>query len=227
MNRDKQGRPKALISWSSGKDSAFALLEVLERDEIDVVGALTTVTSAYGRVSMHGVREELLDLQVAQLGLPCYKVHIPSPCPDEVYEREMERMLERVRQLGVTHMIFGDLFLEDIRAYRESQLARAGFEAVFPLWGRPTPVLAEQMLARGLSARLTCVDPRRLGPSFAGRRYDAELLGDLPADVDPCGERGEFHTFCNRCPEFNREISVQVGEIVERDGFWFADLHRC
>ena len=217
-------RPKAIMSWSSGKDSAFALHEVRRSGELEIAGLLTTVTSEFGRVSMHGVREELLDRQADELGLRCWKVPIPWPCPNEVYEREMARTLADVLRLGVTHVVFGDLFLEDLRRYREARLKDIGMSAVFPLWMRNTRSLAEQMIAEGLRPVLTCVDPRKLDRSFAGRPFDATLLKELPGDVDPCGENGEFHTFVSAGPMFARAIDVEVGEVVERDGFVFADV---
>jgi uncharacterized protein (TIGR00290 family) len=218
------GKPKALVSWSTGKDSAFALHEVQRAGELEIVGLITTVTSTFSRVSMHGVREELLDLQIEALGLPCRKIGVPWPCPNEVYEREWSTALA---ESGASCVVFGDLFLEDIRAYREKQLAAAGLTGVFPLWKRDTRALARDMLDAGLSATITCVDPRRLDASFAGRAFSEELLRDLPASVDPCGENGEFHTFVTRCPTFARPIAVRRGEVVERDGFVFADLLRA
>ncbi len=215
---------KAVVSWSSGKDSAYSLWKIRQEGLLEVVGLLTTVTKAYGRVSMHGVREELLVAQARATGLPLLRVEIPSPCPNEVYEREMATAISRLRAAGVTHMVFGDLFLEDIRAYRESRLAGTGIQPVFPLWGRPTGPLAEEMIGSGLMADLVCVDPRRLGREFAGRRFDPQLLRDLPPGVDPCGEKGEFHTFVSAGPMFDRPIPVEHGEVVERDGFVFADL---
>jgi uncharacterized protein (TIGR00290 family) len=217
-------RPKALVSWSSGKDSAYALWEAQRAGELDIVGVLTTVTATFERVSMHGVRELLLDRQAAQLGLPCQKVRIPSPCPNEVYETRMGAALAEAKARGITHFIFGDLFLEDIRAYRESKLEPTGVRAVFPLWGRDTRALAHAMLEHGFRARTTCIDPQKLAPSFAGREFDARFLSELPAAVDPCGENGEFHTFVTAGPMFAREIAVESGEVVERDGFVFADL---
>jgi uncharacterized protein (TIGR00290 family) len=217
-------RPKALVAWSSGKDSAWALHEVRRAGALEVVGLLTTVTSEFARVSMHAVREELLDQQAASLGLPCRKVLIPWPCVNEVYEAEMARAMAEARAAGVTRVVFGDLFLEDVRAYREQKLAGTGIEPVFPLWGRATARLAREMLDAGLRATLTCVDPRRLDAGFAGRSYDAVLLDELPPDVDPCGERGEFHTFASAGPMFDRPILVAGGEVVTREGFVFADL---
>jgi uncharacterized protein (TIGR00290 family) len=216
--------PPALVSWSSGKDAAFALQEARRSRAYDVVGLLTTLTAGFGRVSMHGVREELLDRQARSIGLPLVKVWIPNPCPNEVYEREMSRALERARGTGVRHVIFGDLFLEDVRHYRETRLASIGMKGVFPLWGRETRVLAEEMIASGLRARVSSLDPKKLLPAFAGREFDAEFLRGLPPGVDPCGERGEFHTFVTHCREFREPVNVELGEVVERDGFVFADL---
>jgi uncharacterized protein (TIGR00290 family) len=217
-------RTRAWMSWSSGKDSAFALHEVRARGEIDVVALLTTVNETHARVAMHAVRETLLEAQAAAAGLPLIKVPIPSPCPNDVYEAQMAGAMKRARDEGVNDVVFGDLFLEDIRAYRESKLGPLGMRAHFPLWGRPTAELARDMIASGLEAILTCVDPRVLDASFAGRRFDASLLADLPASVDPCGERGEFHTFAFAGPQFRAPIEVVTGEIVTRDGFVFADV---
>lgn len=217
-------RPKAVVSWSSGKDSAFALWEVRRRAELDVVGLLTTVTREFGRVSMHGVREELLEQQARALGLPLREVEIPSPCPNEVYERAMAAEVEAMRATGVTHLVFGDLFLEEIRAYRESRLAGTGIVPVFPLWGRPTGPLAREMIAVGVRANIVCLDPQRLDRRFGGRAFDAALLGELPNSVDPCGENGEFHTFASGGPMFSAPVPVQIGETIEREGFVFTDL---
>jgi uncharacterized protein (TIGR00290 family) len=224
LQSQESGRPKAWLAWSSGKDSAWALHSVRQAREFDVVALLTTVNRTHERVAMHAVRESLLETQAAAAGLPLVKVPIPSPCPNEVYEQAMSDAMTRARAEGVRHIIFGDLFLEDVRAYREQQLVGCGMTPVFPLWGRDTRQLAEEMIAGGLLAYLTCVDPRRLDRTFAGRRFDANLLGVLPCDVDPCGENGEFHTFANAGPMFRAEVPVSVGEIVERDGFVFADL---
>jgi uncharacterized protein (TIGR00290 family) len=217
-------RTKAVASWSTGKDSTLALHEVLRAGDVEVVGIMTTITSSFGRVSMHGVREALLDQQAEALGLRCWKVPIPSPCPNEVYEREMGRVLGEIKELGVSAVVFGDLFLEDIRRYRETRLAEVGMHGLFPLWGRRTDDLAREMIAVGIRATLTCVDPRKLDRSFAGRSFDAALLEALPDGVDPCGENGEFHTFAWGGPDFRRSIPVAVGEVVDRDGFVFADV---
>jgi uncharacterized protein (TIGR00290 family) len=215
---------RAVVAWSSGKDSAWALHEVRRAGGVEIVGLLTTVTSEFGRVSMHAVRERLLDAQADALGLPCRKVRIPWPCSNETYEREMAEALADARRAGVTHVVFGDLFLADVRAYRESRMAGSGLAPLFPLWGRDTAALAGEMLAGGVEATLTCVDPRRLDRAFAGRRFDRALLDALPAGVDPCGENGEFHTFVSAGPMFASGIDVSVGEVVEREGFVFADL---
>jgi uncharacterized protein (TIGR00290 family) len=217
-------RPKALIAWSSGKDSAWALHEARRTGEFDIVGALTTVTDAFARVSMHGVREELLRAQLEAAGLPAVVVRIPYPCPNEVYEREMATAIADAKARGVTHMIFGDLYLEEVRAYRENNLAGTGITPVFPLWLKPTDALARDMIAGGVEAHLVVVDLKKLPAAFAGRRFDAGLIGALPAGSDPCGENGEFHTFVSAGPILARKIAVKVGETVERDGFAFADL---
>lgn len=217
-------RPKALLSWSSGKDAAWSLHALRKAGDVEVVGLLTTVNEAFGRVAMHAVREELLEAQAAAAGLPLWKVRIPYPCPNEAYEAAMAEACARAMAEGITEMAFGDLFLEDVRDYRLQKLAGTGLSARFPLWGRPTDALAREMIAGGLQARLTCVDPRILDPAFVGRAFDADLLRDLPASVDPCGERGEFHSFCHAGPMFAAPIPIEVGEVVTRDGFTFADL---
>jgi uncharacterized protein (TIGR00290 family) len=217
-------RPKAFLSWSSGKDAAFALYEMRRLGLADVVGVLTTINEATGRVQSHGVRHELLDRQVEALELPAVKVMLPNPCPNAVYEARMEEAFGRLRSEGIRHVIYGDLFLEDIRAYREKQMAAAGMQALFPLWGRDTRDLAGAMIASGLQARVACVDTRRLDRSFAGRSFDDGFLRDLPAGVDPCGENGEFHTVVTAGPIFAAPIVTSIGEIEERDGFAFADI---
>lgn len=216
--------PKAFISWSSGKDAAFALCEARRLGLADVVGVLTTINEVYDRVAMHGVRETLLDRQIAELGLPVIKVPLPSPCPNEIYEARMAEATERIKAQGVRHMIFGDLFLEDIRAYRDQKLAAAGMEAIYPLWQRDTRTLAEEMIASGLVAHIACLDPRRIDRTFAGRKFDHELLRELPPGIDPCGENGEFHTVVIAGPMFQSAIPVSMGETVERDGFVFTDV---
>jgi len=217
-------KPKALLSWSSGKDSAFALHEVRRAGQLEIVGLLTTVNQQFERVAMHAVRVELLRRQAEAARLPLAIVEIPWPCPNGAYEAAMGEALRRARDDGVTHVVFGDLFLADIRAYREAQLAPLGLVPVFPLWQRDTRALAHAMIDSGLSARLTCVDPRALDRRFAGRAFDRALLAELPSAVDPCGENGEFHTFVTGGPMFAHPIEVTPGDVVERDGFVFADL---
>jgi uncharacterized protein (TIGR00290 family) len=216
-------KPRAWMSWSSGKDSAHALSAVRRAGELDLVALVTTMSAAYDRVAMHAVRRTLLARQAAALGLPLHVVELPTPCTNDVYEVRFGEALECAVADGVTHVVFGDLFLADVRAYRERQLAPHGLTPVFPLWHRDTRELADEMVASGLRAHLTCVDPRVLDRSFAGRVFDAALLADLPESVDPCGERGEFHTFVTHSPAFSAPIDVRVGEIVEREGFVFAD----
>jgi uncharacterized protein (TIGR00290 family) len=217
-------RPKALISWSSGKDSAFALHEVRQTGELDVVGAVTTITETFGRVSIHGVREEILRAQLEAAGLAPRIVPIPYPCPNEIYEARMGEAVTRAVKDGITHMIFGDLYLADIRAYREQKLAGTGITPVFPLWEKPTRALAQAMIASGLQAYLATVDLKKLSAEFAGRKFDAKLLADLPEGVDPCGENGEFHTCVVAGPMFSRRLDVKPGKRVERDGYAYCDL---
>jgi len=217
-------KEKALLSWSSGKDSAWSLHVLRRQGEFDVAGLLTTVNEAYERVAMHAVRLELLEAQADVAGLSLWKVPIPYPCSNERYEQAMSAAVERARSEDIAAMAFGDLFLEDIRAYREARLQDTGVRPIFPIWARPTPELAREMIAGGLRARVTCVDPKQLDASFAGREFDAAFLADLPPGVDPCGERGEFHTFAYDGPMFRRAVPIRGGEIVARDGFVFADL---
>jgi len=217
-------RPKVLLAWSSGKDSAWALHALRQEARVEVIGLLTTLTAAFRRVSMHAVRERVLDAQAAAAGLPLQKIHLPSPCPDEAYAALMADALVRHAGTGLHAVAFGDLFLEDIRAYREAQLSKVGLVALFPLWGRDTGLLAREMIAGGLRAIVTCVDPRQLDPAFAGRAYDERFLAELPPGVDPCGERGEFHTCATDGPMLDAPIPAVVSEVVRRDGFVFADL---
>jgi uncharacterized protein (TIGR00290 family) len=217
---------RMLLSWSSGKDSAWALHVLCQQDDFEVIGLLTTFNETFDRVAMHAVRRELVVAQAAAAGLPLLPVMLPYPCSNEVYEEQMKAAVAEAKSYGVTHMAFGDLFLEDIREYRVKLLKGTDVEPFFPIWttSEDTANLARQMLDAGLRAVLTCVDPKQLDKSFVGRQYDEKLLAELPVGVDPCGEQGEFHTFCYRCPEFNSEIAVTSGDIVEREGFWFADL---
>lgn len=192
--------------------------------DFEIVGALTTMTDTFRRVSMHGVREELLRAQLDAAGLHPVILHIPYPCPNEIYERKMAEAVAAARASGVTHMIFGDLFLEDVRAYRERQLSGTGIVPVFPLWGRPTRALADDMIDAGTEAYVCTVDLKKLPASFAGRRFDRMLLEALPADIDPCGENGEFHSFVSDGPMLSRKVAVKAGQTVERDGFAYTDL---
>lgn len=215
---------KILLSWSGGKDSAWALHILRQANEFEVCGLLTTVNEKFRRVAIHGFREELLERQAEMVGLPLWKVPLPFPCSNEEYESRMAVVCERAVREGFVGIAFGDLFLEEIRAYRVSKLAETGLEPIFPIWGIPTAELAQQMMAGGLRALLTCVDPRKVPAEFAGREWDSSLLKDLPAGIDPCGENGEFHSFAFAGPMFPKPIAVDVGETVERDGFVYADL---
>jgi uncharacterized protein (TIGR00290 family) len=212
------------MSWSSGKDSALALHEVRSAGEVDVAGLLTTVNAAAGRVAMHDVRRVLLEEQAAALGLPLHVVELPWPCPNPVYEQLMSAATDAARRQDVSQIIFGDLFLADIRAYREASLAGTGLTPVFPLWHRPTAELSREILAQGIRAVITCVDPSQAPKAIAGRPYDQALLATLPASVDPCGENGEFHTFVTDAPGFAHPLEVTTGETAERNGFLFTDL---
>lgn len=217
-------RTSVILSWSSGKDCAWALHVLRQCSDVTVVGLVTTVNEAFGRVAMHGVRIELARRQAEAAGLPLDELALPWPCPNETYERIMGDYVARKATEGVGAFAFGDLFLEDVRRYREEKLAAAGMKALFPLWGLDTKTLAGDMIAAGLDARIVCLDPRKLSADFAGRRFDLSLLADLPAGIDPCGENGEFHTFACAGPMFAQPIAVQRGETVERDGFVFCDL---
>ena len=212
------------MSWSSGKDSAFALREVRRDPEVTVVGLLVTVNAEVDRVAMHAVRRSLLELQAIRLALPLHVVEIPFPCPNDVYEDRMSEAMEAAACDGVNAMVFGDLFLEDVREYRERALQGTGIKPLFPLWSRPTRDLAEEMIDDGVRAILTCVDPAQLDPAFVGRVFDEDLLHDLPDTVDACGEHGEFHTFVWDGPGFSAAIPVRAGEVVARDGFVFCDV---
>jgi uncharacterized protein (TIGR00290 family) len=215
---------RALLSWSSGKDCAWALHSLRQSGEVEVVGLLTTVNEVYDRVAMHAVRTSLLKAQAEAAALPLWTVPIPSPCSNTQYEEAMGGAMTRARQQGIDAVAFGDLFLEDVRAYREQKLAGTGITPLFPLWGQPTNQLAHTMIDAGVRAHVTCVDPRQIPPSFAGRLWDRSFLEELPETADLCGENGEFHTFVSAGPMFQTAISVQTGVITEREGFVFADL---
>ncbi len=213
-----------LLSWSSGKDSAWALHTLRQNPEIELVGLFCTVNQEFSRVAMHGVRTELLQRQAQAAGLPLHIIYIPYPCSNEQYAQVMSEFVEQAKSDGVTHFAFGDLFLEDVRRYREEHLQGTGITPVFPLWGANTVELSQTMVAVGLKSVLTCVNPKQLPKAFAGRTFDAALLRDLPQDVDPCGENGEFHSFAFAGPMFAQPIPFTIGETVERDGFVFTDL---
>jgi len=215
---------QVVLSWSSGKDSAWCLHVLRRMPDVEVVGLLTTVNTTHERVAMHATRMAILEAQARAAGLPLHVIPLPWPCPNEVYEREMRLALEAALADGATHVAFGDLFLEDVRAYREKQLEGTGLEPLFPLWGEPTARLAREMIGAGLEAVITCVDPKKLPRKFAGRRFDKAFLADLPDGVDPCGENGEFHTCVLAGPMFRERLRAAVGEVVERDGFCFADV---
>ncbi len=216
--------PKAFVSWSSGKDSAFALCEARRLGLAEIVGVVTTVNERYDRVAMHGVRSELLDRQIDALNLPALKVLIPSPCTNEIYEARMADACAAIKASGVHHLVFGDLFLQDIRAYRERTLGAIGMTPIFPRWGRDTRRLAAAMIDSGLVAHVVCLDPKQTPLSFAGRRFDTALLSEIPAHLDPCGENGEFHTVVTQGPMFSVPIAVSIGQTVEREGFVFTDV---
>ncbi len=215
---------RTLLSWSSGKDSAWTLHVLRARHDVEVVGLLTTVNRDMRRVAMHAVREELLEAQARAAKLPLWKVPIPHRCSNDDYERAMGEAMARAKSEAIQAVAFGDLFLADIRNYREEKLRGTGITPLFPLWGLDTGALARNMIRGGLKARLTCVDPKQLDPSFAGREFDESLLGDLPPTCDPCGEKGEFHTFTYAGPMFAAPVAVIAGEVVTRDGFVFADF---
>jgi uncharacterized protein (TIGR00290 family) len=214
---------KTLLAWSSGKDSAWTL-HTLRREGVEVSALLTTLNAAADRVAMHAVRSSLLDRQAASAGLPLWKVPLPWPCTNSDYESRMAEACRRAVAEGYEAIAFGDLFLTDIRQYRERQLAGSGLTPLFPLWQLPTAALAREMIAGGLRARITCVDPKALDASFAGREFDSTLLRDLPPTADPCGENGEFHTFAYDGPMFREPIDVEAGEVREIDGFVYADF---
>lgn len=215
---------RVLLSWSSGKDSAWALHVLRRNDAIEICGLLTTLNEEFQRVAMHGTRRSVLEAQARAVGLPLWSVPLPWPCSNEIYERRMSDVCQRAVTEGIDAVAFGDLFLADVRAYREKQLAPTGLEPLFPLWGVPTGELAREMIAGGLRARITCVDPKVLPPSFAGREFDEALLRELPAGADPCAERGEFHTCAYAGPMFTEPLTLEAGEVVSRDGFVFADF---
>jgi len=213
-----------LLSWSSGKDSAWSLHVLRQRAEYEVVGLLTTFNDVADRVAMHAVRRELVERQAAGTGLPLWGVPLPWPCSNEQYESVMAQTYAKTAAEGIEGVAFGDLFLEDVRAYREKQMRNTGLQPIFPVWGLPTHALAQEMIAGGMRAKLTCIDTGKLDGSFVGRDFDEALLAALPGEVDPCGERGEFHSFVYAGPMLHTVLPVSVGETVVRDQFVFADL---
>jgi uncharacterized protein (TIGR00290 family) len=218
---------RVLLSWSSGKDSAWALYLLRQQPGIELVGLLTTLNTEFQRVAMHGTRRSVLEAQAKAARLPLWIAPLPWPCSNEVYEQRMAEACDRARREQIDAIAFGDLFLPDIRAYREKQLKPTGLEPLFPLWKIPTAALARDMMAEGLRAKLVCVDTKQLPGSFAGREFDAALLEDLPPGTDPCGERGEFHTCVYAGPMFSAPVQLEAGEVVDRDGFVFADFQAC
>jgi uncharacterized protein (TIGR00290 family) len=215
---------RILLAWSSGKDSAWALHVLRQSGEYEVVGLLTTFNEAFDRVAMHAVRRQLVEAQAAAVGVPLWPVYIPWPCSNEEYESKMASACERAIADGIEAIAFGDLYLEDVRAYRERQLAPTGLTPLFPLWKIPTDRLVREMIAAGQRATITCVDPKKLGREFAGREIDLALVNALPEGVDPCAENGEFHSFAFAGPQFAHPLDIRAGEVVDRDGFVFADV---
>ena len=215
---------RVLVSWSSGKDCAWALHLLKQEPGIEIVGLLTTLNAEFDRVAMHGTRRTILEAQATAADLPLWKVPLPWPCSNNEYEQRMSEVCSRAVDEHIDAIAFGDLFLEDVRAYRENQLRSTGIAPLFPLWGIPTAELAQSMIAGGLRAKLVCVDSRQLDASFVGRDFDSALLRDLPSTADPCGERGEFHSCVYDGPMFSRSIALESGEIVNRDGFIYADF---
>lgn len=217
-------KPKAWIAWSSGKDSAWALHMTRLLGEVEIIGLMTTITDTYNRVSMHGVHRKLLQAQAKALGLPLHEVNIPAPCSNEEYETHMTEALNIAANQGVKRIVFGDLFLGDVRVYREKNLSKTDIRGYFPLWLSDTSQLAQKMIQSGLKANVVCLDPNKVSPSLAGHPFDQAFLNALPQTVDPCGEHGEFHSFAWDGPMFQHAVPVQTGESVEREGFVFTDL---
>tara|TARA_B100000315_G_C14577203_1_gene588509 strand:- start:1869 stop:2546 length:678 start_codon:yes stop_codon:yes gene_type:complete len=217
-------KKKTLLSWSSGKDSAWALYLLQNDPDIDLRGLFCTINEVFDRVAMHAVRVELLKQQAKAANQPIQIINIPYPCSNDDYEEILGNFVKKAKEDGIEYMAFGDLFLEDVRQYRIRNLANTSIKPLFPVWGIPTDKLSKEMVASGLKARISCIDPKVLSPDFAGREYNQEFLNDLPASIDPCGEKGEFHSFCFAGPMFEKEVEVSLGEIVNRDGFVFADL---
>lgn len=217
--------PKAAVSWSSGKDSAYAYYKALQSKEYDIIALLTTVTSSYDRVSMHGVREELLMEQARSIGLPLIKAEISPKSSNEEYEKAMEKATTTLRKMGVEYLIFGDIFLQDVREYRENRLEGTGIKPLFPLWNENTDELAVKIIDSGINAHIVCLDTKKMDEQFGGASFDKNLLDSLPEGIDRCGENGEFHTFVHRAPFFKEDIPIVIGESLEREGFFFTDIY--
>ena len=216
---------QVILSWSSGKDSAWTLYRLQQTDDIEIVGLLTTINSEFKRVAMHAVREELLDAQAKAANLPLFKVPLPWPCSNADYEKAIQSEFFRLKdEYGISHIAYGDLFLEDVRQYRIDLMQGTGIEPLFPIWKTPTQQLAQEMIANGVSAYLTCVDPKQLAGSYSGVKFDAHFISSIADNIDPCGENGEFHTYVNAGPMFSDNIAINIGETVYRDGFFFTDL---
>jgi uncharacterized protein (TIGR00290 family) len=217
-------KKKILLAWSSGKDSAWALHVLREQGQYEVAGLMTTFNAAFDRVAMHSTRRNLVEMQAETAGVPLIAAPIPWPCSNADYELAMKRVCDQALAQGISAIAFGDLFLADVRAYRERQLKDTGLQPLFPLWGLPTKALAQEMISTGLRAKLVCVDPTQISANFIGRDFDNKFLSEIPAGVDPCGENGEFHSFVHAGPMFSRDLAIVTGEKVERDGFWFCDV---
>jgi uncharacterized protein (TIGR00290 family) len=217
-------KKKIILSWSSGKDSAWALHVLRQQAQYEIAGLMTTFNAAFDRVAMHSTRRALVEMQAKAAGLPLMAAPIPWPCSNADYESAMKRVCDQALGQGITAIAFGDLFLTDVRAYRERQLKDTGLEPLFPIWEIPTQALAQEMISAGLRAKLVCVDPKQISSSFVGRDFDQSFLHDLPTGADSCGENGEFHSFVYAGPMFSHEIAIVTGEKVERDGFWFCDV---
>ncbi|WP_181884368.1 diphthine--ammonia ligase [Neobacillus piezotolerans] len=217
-------KERIAISWSGGKDSCFALYQLLQSDEYIVDSLFTTITEEYSRVSIHGVRESLLEKQADSLGFPLKKVYIPAECSNEIYQERMDGIMESLKKAGVTAVMFGDILLEDVKSYRENQVREHGLKGVFPIWGQNTNTLIRDFLSLGFKTITTCIDSEKLSAPFLGRVVEGGFLDELPPDVDPCGENGEFHTFCFAGPIFNRKLDITIGNRVDKGRFHFCDL---
>ncbi len=215
---------KIIFSWSTGKDSTLALYRILKQGEYEVVSLLTVLSKEYDRVSMHGVRRTLLEEQAKAMELPVEEVFLSSTASNEEYENQMESVLTRFKEMGVSSVAFGDIFLEDLRRHRENNLAKVGMKGIFPNWGRNTTGLIQELLDRGFKAVITCVDGRVLNPEFAGRMIDDSFLSALPPNIDPCGENGEYHSFVFKSPIFKNQLAIRTGEVIQRESFYFCDL---